>query len=329
MNKNTDAETPRPTFNFSRVSLLQMTMRRNNRSATQNADSKSEIIIPIMGATGAGKSTFINYLLPDGEPICQVGRGLTSCTSELRPITLCFPNDHLLKDYKITLVDTPGFDDTYAQDTAILRRIAHWLTEGLDENRGRKKKVLAGVIYLHDITSKRFNGSARRNLEVFERMCGKAAFGMVIFGTTSWTSITAEQGEAYEKELESTHWSPILERGARSRRFDDSFDSALSFVKDIVRHALLKVYLQIQTEIVDDRKIIPETEAGKELRFTLKEALEMHKKLERGGRGAGGDRVAQNHQDSEAQENLDALIEQIQELRVPFLRKLRKFFGLF
>ncbi|KAF9561427.1 hypothetical protein CPC08DRAFT_603296, partial [Agrocybe pediades] len=273
----------------------------------------------IMGATGAGKSTFVNYLVQDERLKSEVGHRLTSCTSELHPIRLTFPNDDLLKYYTITLVDTPGFDDTYVGDVAILQRITDWLGIAY-----RHRKVLGGVIYLHDISSDRFSGTARRNLEMFNLMCGDAALGKVIIGTTKWGRTPAEIGRKHDNELKGVHWEPMLAKGARTRRFDDSYDSALSFIRDILRHKLLEVYLQIQTEIVDDKKIIPETRAGKELRFTLEEVLAMQRRMaeleKRQAEGGGDDGVAQIHK--EAQDKVDALIGQIQQLKVPFLRKL-------
>ncbi|KAF9555476.1 hypothetical protein CPC08DRAFT_671006, partial [Agrocybe pediades] len=190
-----------------------------------------------MGATGAGKSTFVNYLVQDEALKSPVGHGLTSCTSELRPIPLCFPNDNLLRLYRITLVDTPGFDDTYVGDAAILQRIADWFA-----NAYREKKVLAGVIYLHDITSKKLTGSALKNLAMFQAMCGEAAFRKVILGTTNWKRTSTEspvsgegcEKERREKELKDVHWKPMLAKEARTKRFDDSYDSAVSFVKDIL-----------------------------------------------------------------------------------------------
>jgi len=34
-----------------------------------------------------------------------------------------------LKGYRVVLLDTPGFDDTYKDDTTILKEIAGWLAQ--------------------------------------------------------------------------------------------------------------------------------------------------------------------------------------------------------
>ncbi|KAF9555458.1 hypothetical protein CPC08DRAFT_765907 [Agrocybe pediades] len=285
-----------------------------------------EIIIPVMGATGAGKSTFVNYLVQDERQKSKVGHQLTSCTSELQPITLNFPNDRFLQQYTVTLVDTPGFDDTYIGDTTILQRIADWL-----EKAYRDKKVLGGVIYLHDISNDRFSGTAKRNLEMFNHMCGKAALKRVIIGTTKWRRTPPEIGNKHEKELKQEHWRPMLAKNAEAMRFEDSYDSALSFIKQIIRKEILRICLRIQQEMVDDKKIIPETQAGMQLRYTLQEVLDMQRKmldLEKAMAEGSSDDAAQKAHE-ETTRKMDALMLQIEQLKIPFLRKLKRFFGFF
>jgi len=59
----------------------------------------------------------------------KVGHQLSSCTPEVEPAVIDpsgrFPS---LKNYRIVIVDTPGFDDTFVSDVEILRRITNWLT---------------------------------------------------------------------------------------------------------------------------------------------------------------------------------------------------------
>lgn len=90
-----------------------------------------------MGATGSGKSTvsspfvlkicsiphdpqFIN--LASGSTLA-VGHDLASCTA----IMEC-SDTFELHGRRITLLDTPGFDDTTRSDTEVLRTIAAYLS---------------------------------------------------------------------------------------------------------------------------------------------------------------------------------------------------------
>lgn len=59
-----------------------------------------------------------------GQNVTSVGHGLSSCTSKIQAISIPYPRD---TTRRIVFVDTPGFDDTFIEDTEILRRIAVWL----------------------------------------------------------------------------------------------------------------------------------------------------------------------------------------------------------
>lgn len=52
----------------------------------------------------------------------QVGEGLRSCTPEVQT-----SNPFVLLGRRVTLIDTPGFDDTLKTDTEILKLIASFL----------------------------------------------------------------------------------------------------------------------------------------------------------------------------------------------------------
>jgi len=195
-------------------------------------------------------------------------------------------------------------------------------------HRYRNKKALGGVIYLHDVSSDRFSGTARRNLEMFNHMCGEAALKKVIIGTTKWKRTEDRIALEHEKELISEHWKTMIASGARTQRFENSYSSAFQFVKTVVTTMLIDVCLAIQHEIVDDKKIIPETKAGKELRYTLKEVLEMQKKMAAlelaMAQGVSIDGADQKLE--ETKQKIEALVVQIQQLKVPFFRKLKGFF---
>ncbi|KDR82135.1 hypothetical protein GALMADRAFT_135498 [Galerina marginata CBS 339.88] len=300
-------------------------MPRKKSTSWDNRKLK-DIVIPVMGATGAGKSTFINTLL--GYERMTVGHDLTSCTSKLQEVALDFPSGSHLEGYRLVVVDTPGFDDTYEGDAAILRRVAEWL-----EKSYRGKDVLGGVIYLHDISHDRFTGVARRNLEMFRAMCGSAAINKVVLGTTCWTRTSPEIGLRHEEEIERLHWSPLLKQGARMRQFQGTPESALGFIEDIVKrnsnHQLTDTVLQIQTELADDGKILPETEAGKHLHGTLQEVLKAQKEMAvlEASMASEGDPDAKAKLE-ETRAKIENLVRQVQELKIPLSRRLRSFFGL-
>jgi ankyrin repeat protein len=81
-------------------------------------------------------------------------------------------------------VDTPGFDDTYRSDTDVLREIAAWLTDSYSN-----QVKLKGIIYLYRIMDERMQGSAKRNLFMFKKLCGPKPLNNVNLATTTWSSV--------------------------------------------------------------------------------------------------------------------------------------------
>jgi hypothetical protein len=62
----------------------------------------------------------------------KVGLDLESCTSKIEHLVIDpIPYHPKLKDRRIVIVDTPGFDDTFEDDGEILRRISVWLASSL------------------------------------------------------------------------------------------------------------------------------------------------------------------------------------------------------
>jgi len=116
--------------------------------------ASDEVLIAVMGATGSGKTTFINLA---SKSKLRIGRGLESCTSIVQAAA-----PFQLDGHTVTLVDTPGFDDTHRSDTEILRMIAVYLSTVYENG-----KKLAGVIYFHRISDFRVGGISRRNFKMF------------------------------------------------------------------------------------------------------------------------------------------------------------------
>ncbi|EDQ98067.1 uncharacterized protein LACBIDRAFT_313048 [Laccaria bicolor S238N-H82] len=83
---------------------------------------EGDIIVLVMGTTGAGRSTLINSYL--NRDVAQVGNSLRSCTLALKPFPIPCPQD--IRRW-LVLVDTLGFNSSDHDDTEILRRMVAWL----------------------------------------------------------------------------------------------------------------------------------------------------------------------------------------------------------
>ena len=196
--------------------------------------------------------------------------------------------------------------------------------------------VLGGVVYLHDISQDRFSGTARRNLEMFNRLCGDAAMNKVVLGTTKWSRLPRDDGSRREAELKGVYWKEMMDKGSKVKRFLGDRESAWNVLSVFLKQASVhyqdpgqEINLRIQEEIAVERRIIPETKAGKELRYTMQEFLEMQKMAvaleEEMARGGGSDVDAKLE---ETRRNLDKLTTQLQDLKVPLSRRVKRFFRL-
>ena len=138
--------------------------------------------------------------------------------------------------------------------------------------------MLAGVLYFHRISDLRMGGTQTRNFRMFRSLCGEGALGNVVIVTNMWSGVEPEVGDAREAELmgEDIFFKPVLEKGARMARHDDTVPSAEAIIRLLVNNQPLP--LQIQTELVDERKDIVETRAGQELNRELNGQIEKHQK---------------------------------------------------
>ena len=141
--------------------------------------------------------------------------------------------------------------------------------------------TLGGVIYLLSIADRRMKGATRRHLDMFYQLCGDKALARVVLGTTYWEEVVEDVAVKREQQLAKTFWGrPMTSSGSRLLRFDKTQESAVVFVDTIfdqLKSAEEDNVLRIQNELVELERRIPETDAGKELRYTLQQLLEMQK----------------------------------------------------
>ncbi|KAH6879631.1 P-loop containing nucleoside triphosphate hydrolase protein [Coprinopsis sp. MPI-PUGE-AT-0042] len=284
---------------------------------------EGDLIILVMGPTGVGKSTFIKEYTQNDN--VTVGHHLQSCTRDVTwyeaAIPKNVPPNPTLQNRRLILVDTPGFDDTFSDDSDILRRISAWLAKAYNDDR-----LISGVVYMNDISQKRMFGSTRMNLKMFTKLCGDDAFEKVVLATSQWDNLPSNLGigEQRERELSKDLWKPLLDNGAKIMRIQNKPADLDAIVAHLIRAALtaekLGEVMQIQKEIVDLERSIPATQAGRELKYTLAELLKLQKAAQA------------NAFDEQVKKEFDAKMtlakKQLKSLKLSFGERLRIFFGL-
>ncbi|KAI0789932.1 P-loop containing nucleoside triphosphate hydrolase protein [Abortiporus biennis] len=230
---------------------------------TQSATDRP-LLIGLMGATGTGKSTFAN-LMSQKESL-TVGHDLISCTQQV-----ALTESFTIQGQQVKLIDTPGFDDTLRKDSDILKEISSFLAATYEQGI-----TLAGIIYLHRITDYRVGGISSRNFRMFRKLCGDESLKNVVIVTNMWSEVQKDIGEAREVQLrgDSVLFKPVLDRGAQMMRHDGTYESGCNILEYFL-HTNPHV-LQIQRELVDEKKSIVETAACQLLDAAIAELKRKH-----------------------------------------------------
>ncbi|EEU42228.1 uncharacterized protein NECHADRAFT_6950, partial [Fusarium vanettenii 77-13-4] len=226
-------------------------------------------VILVMGPTGAGKSYFINKLKRGG---AQVGHSLRSETAGCQGVNIEFGSAENAR--VITVVDTPGFDDTHRSSAEVLSEITEYLAT--QHAMGIPTK---GVLYLHRILDNRMSGSAMTSLNLFQDIVGDSALKNVILVTTMWNKLRAEdiaEADRREQELLDDFWRPMIDNGSFATQFRGTSDKAAALVYHLAEKQ--SVVLKVQEEAYDQEKAVVDTSAGANLNHSLQEDEEKYKK---------------------------------------------------
>jgi hypothetical protein len=139
-------------------------------------------------------------------------------------------------------------------------------------------KKLSGVVYMHRISDNRMGGAARRNFNMFQRLCGSDAFKNVVIATSRWDEVDPAIGNAREEELKSNaqFFKPVVDAGAKMMRLERTRKSAQAIIRAFLQN--VPTPLLIQSELEDENKDISETAAGLELHREVTEKMEQSTK---------------------------------------------------
>ncbi|KAF8601790.1 hypothetical protein BDV93DRAFT_558185 [Ceratobasidium sp. AG-I] len=222
-------------------------------------------LVAIFGATGTGKTTFVNDA-SSGD--LRVGHKSHACTQDVETSPV-FQVD----GRNVVLFDTLGLDDTHMSDTEVLQRITGFLATSYQQGH-----ELTGIIYLHRITDIRVGGISRRTFNVFRKLCGKESLSNVLIVTNMWSDPPTERELEREEELRS-HLDFFQEALAKGATLVCREPKSPKSAQKIIRLLLKKqpTVMGFQRELVDEKKELSETGAGQVLTQELKLAMERHK----------------------------------------------------
>ena len=111
---------------------------------------------------------------------------------------------------------------------------------------------------------------------MFRKLCGESTLKNVVLVTNMWKEDPAEINEARERELSGRFFKPALDKGAQLARHHNTTESAHDIIRRIMNNH--PAALQIQRELVDERKDIIDTAAGESINQELREQIKRHQK---------------------------------------------------
>ncbi|KAF5371458.1 hypothetical protein D9615_009642 [Tricholomella constricta] len=233
-----------------------------------SSNEANEAIIVAIGATGAGKSQFLNDVAD--AKVFKVGHDLDSETGVVNPQTVSYV-DGYGQNWRLTLVDTPGFQDTNMSDTEVLEKISDWM---LSEYNAEKR--VNGLIWFWDMKNARFEGLSKTNILMLDALVGDDAMANVVLCTNKWPRKPSQTDIDNEKKLHNEKWKVPLGKGAQHARNDKPPKSAKYIINRILLNHPHGATFKIQEELASGKKL-NETGAGAEVN---KAVLDVEKKYQ-------------------------------------------------
>ncbi|KAF8597194.1 hypothetical protein BDV93DRAFT_499870 [Ceratobasidium sp. AG-I] len=215
----------------------------------------------VLGPTGSGKSSFINKATGSELPVSyDLDAGTVDVTIDNIPLIY-------VDGCPMQLIDTPGFDDPrVGSDLEILKRISAYLSESF-----RQGERIGGIIYMHRIIDNKLSGSAKRNLQIFQRMCGQKALQNTVFLTSMW-SMPPTASELHREEELKQHPCVMSNSMATVARLELNTKEE---TEGILRLFVGKQpeALDIQVDMVEGGKQLHDTDAAHAVDPTLVEEI--------------------------------------------------------
>ncbi|KAH8903508.1 hypothetical protein BR93DRAFT_866402, partial [Coniochaeta sp. PMI_546] len=211
----------------------------------------------IIGVTGAGKTTFISKAT--GNRSLAIGHGLDACTPDVEPVRCT------IDGRQITLLDTPGFDDSSQSDADILQLIANYLAETY-----KHQIYLTGIIFLQPISNARLTGSEAKRTRLFKRVLGDNAYERVVIATTQWEELDDDVAKyrTWARESRNDVWGDMVSSGARVVQHRNTEASAKQIVRSFLSFAT-PVKLLMQEELAKNCGKVMQTSAGRQMNSDL------------------------------------------------------------
>ncbi|KAI6035759.1 hypothetical protein EDC04DRAFT_2703763 [Pisolithus marmoratus] len=207
-----------------------------------------DVVILVMGNTSSTVGDFIDKL---------TGMEPEDGADKLFSCDVCaYKCEHGMQRFIfLVFVDTPGLDNPNRLRWDVFKKIATWLEETY-----RRSVKLTGVIYTHSIRDNSKLADVQ-SLQLLIDLCGEEAADRVRLVITMCDE--AEELDADTAETLRTQWKSLIQDGAPLEWFDSVSETAWNIIHGLGN---TRKPLQFQKELVDERKELEMTTAGRRLR---------------------------------------------------------------
>lgn len=176
-------------------------------------------------------------------------------------------------------------------------------------------------------------GTPLKNLRVFRKLCGRDALGKVYLTTTMWDEVDTKVGEGRLDELKRDYWKAMIIHGAQIARCGSDDDSSKKLIQRILTQGGSRK-VQLQKEMAELEMELKETAAGQQLYSQLEQLVERQtellRRLDKERKMTSDPSLLEDLQTEYdgLRTQIDDRLRQMEELKLPRLRNLLRFFSL-
>ncbi|KAF5343322.1 hypothetical protein D9756_011581 [Leucocoprinus leucothites] len=200
--------------------------------------ARGRLVIAVIGATRAGKSSFVSALTGDHSIMEEASTTMDD-----------------IKEYEVHIngepvivIDTPGLDYRPSDREAVFKQLAAWLKAQARLIR-RPRIYLDGIVVVHPIVPDDRTGNLIRQSFLIDQsntLFGDrksiydkkddSAYHRVVLATTMWDKpgIDRQRVEEQEKDMLKREWNIMQAAGAPMMRFENTPESAMRILERIV-----------------------------------------------------------------------------------------------
>lgn len=167
--------------------------------------------------------------------------------------------NYTLDGKSVTLIDTPGFDDSKRNEVEILRLVSAHLMETYV-----KGTRLNGIVFLQPVNQPRVTASEATRTRLFKSLMGEDAYERVVIAMTMWNDLGQAERRQAPRVARDDIWGDMVKRGARVVAYDDTLKCATEIVRSLMKFNG-PVDLLIQRELAANGGRLEDTSAGRQL----------------------------------------------------------------